>query len=110
MNILINLSLSNMSASARTDADSLVTVAMLESIETVLKSLRGHGFPIESKVAESLLVTIDDLLNNKVRGVVSGWLGVASWLMMCYRRSVKRKTERAGLCLQETQRKLRGFY
>lgn len=72
LNILINSSLTNMSASARTDADSLVTVATLESIETVLKSLRGRGFPIESKVAESLLVTIDDLLNNKVRGVVSG--------------------------------------
>ncbi|XP_019849477.1 PREDICTED: importin-4-like [Amphimedon queenslandica] len=65
LNILINSTLANMSASARTDSDPLVTVATLESIELVLKSLRGREFPIEGKVWASLLVTIDDILNNK---------------------------------------------
>ena len=68
LNILINSTLANMSASARTDSDPLVTVATLESIELVLKSLRGREFPIEGKIWASLLVTIDDILNNKVSG------------------------------------------
>lgn len=55
-----------MSAGARTDDDPSVVVATLESIELILKSLKECGFHLEEKVVSSLLVTIEDILNNKV--------------------------------------------
>ena len=56
-----------MSASARTDADPTVVVATLESIEVILKGLKNHvGVALEQKCVESLLVTIEDVLGNKV--------------------------------------------
>lgn len=68
LNILINSTLANMSASARTDDDSSVTVATLESIELVLKALKGRDFLLDEKVVSSLLVTIEDVLYSKVCG------------------------------------------
>lgn len=69
--MLINFTLNNMSASARTDSVSTVVLATLDSIETVLKGLKGRGCVLERTVVESLVVTVEDILNNKVGVVVS---------------------------------------
>ena len=66
LNMLINFTLNNMSASARTDSVSTVVLATLESIEIVLKGLKGRGCVLEHAVVESLVVTVEDILNNKV--------------------------------------------
>ena len=63
---LMNATLLDMSAGARTDVDSSVVVATLENLEKMLKALHGSGFIIEERVVESLLVTVDDILGNKV--------------------------------------------
>jgi hypothetical protein len=65
LDILINSTLRNMSASARTDGDATVVVATLESMEMVLKGLKNGRCPIELSTIESILVTVEDLLNNK---------------------------------------------
>ena len=69
--MLINFTLNNMSASARTDSVSSVVLATLDSIETVLKGLKGRECVLERTVVESLVVTVEDILNNKVGVVVS---------------------------------------
>lgn len=56
-----------MSAGARTDAESSVVLATLDAMETLLKALRGRGLVIESRVVESLIVTVQDILANKVQ-------------------------------------------
>lgn len=66
LNMLINSTLNNISASARTDSVSTVVLATLDSIETVLKGLKGRGCVLEQTVVESLVVTVEDVLNNKV--------------------------------------------
>ena len=55
-----------MSAGARTDNDSSVVLATLESIERMLKSLHGRGFVVQERVIGSVLVTVEDILSNKV--------------------------------------------
>ena len=63
---LINSTLLSMSAGARTENDSSVVLATLESIERILKSLHGRGFVVQERVIGSVLVTVEDILSNKV--------------------------------------------
>lgn len=64
---LINSTLLSMSAGARTDNDSSVVLATLESIERMLKSLHGRGFVVQERVIGSVLVTVEDILSNKAQ-------------------------------------------
>ena len=63
---LLNATLLDMSACARTDTDPTVVVTTVENLEKLLKALNGRGLVMEEKVVESLLVTVDDILSNKV--------------------------------------------
>ena len=65
---LMNATLLDMSAGARTDSDPMVVVTTLENLEKMLKAMNGRSLILEEKVVESLLVTIDDIFNNKVHG------------------------------------------
>ena len=55
-----------MSAGARTDSESSVVLATLEAMEMLLKALRGRSLALESRVVESLVVTVQDIMANKV--------------------------------------------
>ena len=67
MDKLINATLLDMSAGARTDNDPLVVVTTLENLEKLLKKLNGRGLVIDDRVVESLLVTVDDIFSSKVQ-------------------------------------------
>ena len=64
---LLNATLLDMAACGRTDNDPTVVATTLENLEKLLKALNGRGLVMEEKVVESLLVTVDDILSNKVR-------------------------------------------
>ena len=66
MGILINSTVASFAAIVKTDSDKTVVVATLESLDDVLKSLRKLSFPITEEVADSLLVAVQDVLENKV--------------------------------------------
>ena len=58
--------MNNMAAGVKTDVDRTVVMATLETLEELLKALRGGWFKMGSKALEGLVVSIDDILANKV--------------------------------------------
>lgn len=64
--MFINLILNNMAAGVKTDMDRTVVMATLEAMEELLKAVRGGWFEMERKVMEGLMVSIEDVLTNKV--------------------------------------------
>ena len=58
----------NMAAGVRTDIDRAVVMATLEALEELLKALRGGWFEMDTKTLEGLVVSIEDVLANKVNG------------------------------------------
>ncbi len=66
-NFLLNSTLLNFAAVIRTDCDRSVVIATLETVEDLLKALREVGpFPLEERGLSSLLVSLQDVFNNKV--------------------------------------------
>ncbi len=71
LDILLNSTLLSFAAVVRTDCDRSVVIATLETLEDLLKALRKDGpFQLQERGLTSLLVSVQDLLNNKVSGCV----------------------------------------
>jgi len=66
LEILINSTLVSLAATARTDSDRTVVAATLETLEDLFRSLKSTPFPLTEKALESLMVSIQDLLECKV--------------------------------------------
>ena len=67
LEVLINSTLLSFAATVRTDCDRSVVIATLETLEDLFKGLREVGpFPIQDKPLSSLLVSVQDVFNNKV--------------------------------------------
>ncbi len=64
--VLVNYTMSSFAAVIRTDSDKTVVMATLETLYDVLKPLKALSFPIEEKVVDSLMTSIQDILDNKV--------------------------------------------
>ena len=67
IDVLLNNTLGSMAATVRTDSDRSVVTATLEAIEDLLKSLRPLSFPMQERVLSSLVVSVQDILEDKVR-------------------------------------------
>ncbi len=64
---LLNSTFLSFAATVRTDCDRSVVIATLETLEDLLKSLKGNSpFPLTQKPLSSLLVSLQDIFNNKV--------------------------------------------
>ena len=64
--MFVNVIMNNMAAGVKTDMDRMVVMATLETLEELLKALKGGWFEMETKALEGLVVSIDDILANKV--------------------------------------------
>ena len=65
---LVNSTLSSFAAVVRTDGDKTVVVSTLETLEEILKPLKILGYVIQEKEVSNLMVSIQDVLDNKVKG------------------------------------------
>ena len=63
----MNNTLGSMAATVRTDSDRSVVTAMLEAVEDLLKALEPLSFPMQERVLSSLVVSVQDILEDKVR-------------------------------------------
>lgn len=68
MEYLVNSTLSSFAAMVRTDSDKTVVMATLETLDDILKPLKEFSFSIREDVVTSLLVSVQDIMENKVRG------------------------------------------
>ena len=66
MDVLLNNTLGSMAATVRTDSDRSVVTATLEAVEDLLKSLRPLSFPMQDRVLASLVVSVQDIMEDKV--------------------------------------------
>ena len=66
MDVLVNNTLGSMAATVRTDLDRSVVTATLEAVEDLLKALRPLSFPMQERVLSSLVVSVQDILEDKV--------------------------------------------
>lgn len=66
MDILLNNTLGSMAATVRTDSDRSVVTATLEAVEDLLKSLCSLSFPMQDRVLTSLVVSVQDIMEDKV--------------------------------------------
>ena len=67
MDVLVNNTLGSMAATVRTDSDRSVVTATLEAVEDLLKALQPLSFPMQDRVLSSLVVSVQDILDDKVR-------------------------------------------
>lgn len=67
MDVLVNNTLGSMAATVRTDSDRSVVTATLEAVEDLLKALRPLSFPMQDRVLSSLVVSVQDILEDKVK-------------------------------------------
>lgn len=67
LEILINCTLVSLAATVRTDPDRTVVIATLESTDDLLRSLKSTSFVLTGKALESLMVSLQDILECKVR-------------------------------------------
>jgi len=65
---LVSSTLSSFAAIVRTDGDKTVVVSTLETLEEILKPLKTLNFLIGEKEVSNLMVSIQDVLDNKVKG------------------------------------------
>lgn len=63
---LVNSTLVSLSATVKTDVDKTVVVTALETLDDVLKALRKLSFPMSKEAGDSLLTSVQDVLENKV--------------------------------------------
>ena len=68
MEFLVNSTLGSFAAIVRTDSDKTVVVSTLETLEEILKPLKVLSLPVKEDVISSLMISIQDLLENNVRG------------------------------------------
>lgn len=61
-----NSTLASLAAIIKTDAEKTVVVATLESVEDALKALKTVSFPLSEDTLDSIMVAIQDTLENKV--------------------------------------------
>ena len=66
MDVLVNNTLGSMAATVRTDSDRSVVTATLEAVEDLLKALEPLSFPMQERVLSSLVVSVQDILEDKV--------------------------------------------
>ena len=66
MDVLVNNTLGSMAATVRADSDRSVVTATLEAVEDLLKTLRPLSFPMQDRVLSSLVVSVQDILEDKV--------------------------------------------
>ena len=66
MDVLVNNTLGSMAATVRTDSDRSVVTATLEAVEDLLKALQPLSFPMQERVLSSLVVSVQDILEDKV--------------------------------------------
>ena len=66
---LINSTLVSLAATVRTDSERSVVIATLETLEDFLKSVKTLSFPMAGKALESLVVSVQDILEQKVRNI-----------------------------------------
>lgn len=64
---LVNSTLTGFAAIVKTDDDKTVVVTTLETLDDVLRALKKLSFLITEETADSLLVAVQDILENKVR-------------------------------------------
>ncbi len=69
---LVNSTLLSMAATVRTDTDRSVVLATLESLEDLVKALKSASFRLAEEPLESLAVSIQDILEQKVTWQLSG--------------------------------------
>ena len=69
---LVNSTLVSLSATVKTDIDKTVVVTALETLDDVLRALRKLSFSISKEAADSLLTSVQDVLDNKVQCLI--WL------------------------------------
>ena len=62
----MNVTLSSFAAVVKTDGDKTVVVATLEVLEDVIKSMKDLSFSMREETLESLMVAIQDTLDNNV--------------------------------------------
>ena len=67
MDVLVNNTLGSMAATVRTDSDRSVVTATLEAVEDLLKALQPLSFPMQDRVLSSLVVSVQDILEDKVK-------------------------------------------
>ncbi|KAL5466681.1 hypothetical protein EMCRGX_G030825 [Ephydatia muelleri] len=74
LDVLVNTTLLSMAAVVRTDTDRTVVIATLETLESLLKFLKGVSFIMERNPLDSLSVSIQDVLELKAQcqGVSEG--------------------------------------
>ena len=66
LDVLVNSTLLSMAATVRTDSDRTVVIATLETLEDMLKGLKGTLFCLADKPMESLAVSLQDIFEQKV--------------------------------------------
>lgn len=79
MDVLVNNTLGSMAATVRTDSDRSVVTATLEAVEDLLKALRPLSFPMQDRVLSSLVVSVQDILEDKVSSE-----GMQHSLVLCH--------------------------
>ena len=70
LEILINSTIVSLAATVRTDPDRTVVIATLESTDDLFRSLKSTSFVLTEKALESLMVSIQDILECKVRSAL----------------------------------------
>lgn len=70
LEILINSTIVSLAATVRTDPDRTVVIAALESTGDLFRSLKSTSFVLTGKALESLMVSIQDILECKVRSAL----------------------------------------
>lgn len=63
----MNTTLASFAAIIKTDNDKTVVVTTLETLEDVLKAFKKLSLPIREDTGDSLMVAVQDILDNKVR-------------------------------------------
>jgi len=67
VSFLVNSTLANFAAIVKTENDKTVVVSTLETLDEVLKALKKLSFQMSEEAASSLMVAVQDVLENKVR-------------------------------------------
>ena len=67
--LLVNSTLGSFAAIMRTDTDKTVVVSTTDTMAEILKPLKALSFPVKEEVVSSLITSIQDVLDNKVKGL-----------------------------------------
>jgi hypothetical protein len=63
---LVNNTLANFAAMIKTDSDKTVVVAILETLDDILKHFKKLSLPLKEEALDGLMTAVQDVLGNAV--------------------------------------------